>query len=36
MNVTVVVNVWFLVSLCLVCVLIGGLLFRSGRDRYRY
>jgi len=38
MNITVSMNFWFLVSLCLVCAIIGGLLFnrRSKSDRYRY
>ncbi len=36
MDVTLQVNLWFLVSLCLFCLIIGGLLFsRSGGSRYR-
>lgn len=38
MNITFSMNLWFLVSLCLVCVIIGGLLFSSWSrsNRYRY
>jgi hypothetical protein len=39
MDVTIQVNLWFLISLCLVFMLLGGLLFSrrsGGRDRYRY
>jgi hypothetical protein len=38
MDITIAVNLWFLVSLCLICVVLGGLLFsgRGSRDRYRY
>ncbi len=38
MGITVSMNFWFLVSLCLVCAIIGGLLFnyRPRSDRYRY
>ena len=38
MNITVSMNLWFLITLCLVCFIIGGLLFshRSGGGRYRY
>lgn len=38
MNITFSMNLWFLVSLCLVCVIIGGLAFgrRPRSDRYRY
>lgn len=38
MTIPLRMNLWFLVSLCLVCVPIGGLLFhrRPGSDRYRY
>ena len=36
MNVTLQVNLWFLISLCLVCFILGGLLFsRGGGHRYR-
>jgi hypothetical protein len=38
MNIMISVNLWFLVSLCLMSVLIGALLFArvGGRDRRRY
>lgn len=36
MDVTLQVNIWFLISLCLVCLVIGGLLFsRGGGSHYR-
>ncbi len=36
MDVILQVNLWFLISLCLVCFILGGLLFsRSGGHRYR-
>jgi hypothetical protein len=39
MDITFAVNLWFLVALCVMCMLIGGWLFNgrsSGRDRFRY
>ncbi len=36
MNVTITVNVWFLISLCLICTIIGMLLNRRARDDRRY
>ncbi len=37
MDVTLQVNLWFLISLCLLCLIIGGLLFSrsSGGSRHR-
>ncbi len=36
MDVTLQVNLWFLVSLCLMCFIIGGFLFsRGSSNRYR-
>jgi hypothetical protein len=37
MDITLTLNLWFVVTLCLVCMLTGGLLFngRSGGGRYR-
>jgi hypothetical protein len=38
MDISITVNLWFLVSLCLVSLLLGGLLFggrSSGGNRYR-
>ena len=36
MNVMLDINLWFLISLCLVCMIIGGLVFgrRGGSSRY--
>ncbi|HEU5380758.1 MAG TPA: hypothetical protein VFV38_35490 [Ktedonobacteraceae bacterium] len=40
MDVTITINFWFLVSLCLVCTLIGVILgvrsMRGHGDRFRY